>query len=293
VTVFCLVLTVGSFVLVGDPNPTPYSQDEAQKYLYLAAAAYCNDTAISTWNCTPCQLVSGFQVLSILVNASTNTFGYIGMNSTVFPPQIVVVFRGTELDDLENWITDLHFAHFVDYRNVSDASVHSGFYEAYESVSEQILGNLTALFSIYPNAELVLVGHSLGAALATLAATDLYFTLNYAPNTYVWTYGCPRVGNIGYANLFDEVTYSTWRLTHWEDVVPHLPPMWLGFFHNIQEVWYNSASSSYKVCSLFGEDLTCSDSVAYWATSIEDHLHYLNYTIDTQNCNGSGTFIDA
>ncbi len=39
---------------------------------------------------------------------------------------------------------------------------------------------------------------------------------------------------------------------------PHLPTKSMGFYHAATEVWYDEASTSYKVCS-GGEDPSCSD----------------------------------
>jgi predicted lipase len=38
-------------------------------------------------------------------------------------------------------------------------------------------------------------GHSLGGALATLAALDVKRQINPSNTVYFYTYGCPRVGN--------------------------------------------------------------------------------------------------
>ena len=49
--------------------------------------------------------------------------------------------------------------------------------------------------------------------------------------------------------------------------------------HHVQ-VWYNEASTSYKVCSTTdGEDPTCMDSLPL-PIDTSDHDTYLNYPID-------------
>lgn len=51
-----------------------------------------------------------------------------------------------------------------------------------------------------------------------------------------------------------------YRVVHYADIVPHLPASIQGFSHEGQEVWYNSAMSTYKVCN-YGEDSSCSNSL--------------------------------
>jgi len=52
----------------------------------------------------------------------------------------------------------------------------------------------------------------------------------------------------------------------------------MGFRHAPREVWYTKNQTSYTVCDGSGEDPKCSDSL-YVATSVSDHLNYLNLPI--------------
>lgn len=50
-----------------------------------------------------------------------------------------------------------------------------------------------------------------------------------------YTYGQPRVGNAAYAQAFAGLS-SEYRVVHYADIVPHLPPELLGFHHVPTEV---------------------------------------------------------
>jgi predicted lipase len=50
-----------------------------------------------------------------------------------------------------------------------------------------------------------------------------------------YTYGQPRVGNAAYASTFAGLV-SEYRVVHYADIVPHLPPEVLGFHHVPTEV---------------------------------------------------------
>jgi triacylglycerol lipase len=47
----------------------------------------------------------------------------------------------------------------------------------------------------YPTAEIFVTGHSLGGALAVLAAVDIKHNISPESEVILYTYGQPRVGN--------------------------------------------------------------------------------------------------
>jgi predicted lipase len=78
-----------------------------------------------------------------------------------------------------------------------------------------------------PNAKVFITGHSLGGALATLYATMLHCsgeTEMTSKIAAVYTFGQPRVGDIGFANYarrkFDNRYY---RVVYCNDMVPRVP----------------------------------------------------------------------
>ena len=51
--------------------------------------------------------------------------------------------------------------------------MHDGFQEAYEGLREEVISAVRAYLAEYPTATIQVTGHSLGAAIATLAALDI------------------------------------------------------------------------------------------------------------------------
>ena len=39
-----------------------------------------------------------------------------------------------------------------------------------------------------------------------------------------------------------------YRVVHNKDIVPHIPTSIQGFYHEGEEVWYQSGMTSYKLC---------------------------------------------
>ena len=85
-----------------------------------------------------------------------------------------------------------------------------------------------------PHYDLIAAGHSLGGALATLAAASLRMANG---STDLYTYGSPRVGNTAFVEFVESLPGGNYRLTHSADPVPLLPPSVLGYRHLSPEYW--------------------------------------------------------
>jgi triacylglycerol lipase len=73
--------------------------------------------------------------------------------------------------------------------------------------------------------QILIIGHSLGAALAVLAAPDV--ARNMPPNTIeprLITFAGPRVGVSDFAEKFNATIESCYRVVNFLDIVPFLPP---------------------------------------------------------------------
>ena len=98
------------------------------------------------------------------------------------------------------------------------------------------------------SSQVLITGHSLGAALAVLCAMDLHYA-HGLPMATLYTFGKPRVGNVAFAKWYDTSPFVSWRVTHWRDPVPHLPMQSLGFQHDALESFYTEDSKTYRVCA--------------------------------------------
>jgi len=88
-------------------------------------------------------------------------------------------------------------------------------------MSPNVTAAVEALLQSHPRAKLALTGHSLGGALATLAAIDLKSRLGL-PVDSLYTFGCPRCMNAALASHSAALIPTVRRMTHWRDVVPHV-----------------------------------------------------------------------
>jgi len=250
--------------------PTAWSQELGLRYLYFSYGAYCSESSLKAWNCKWCTTneTTGFKPTFQVHSVKTDMRGYGGYFSQY--NTIVVAFRGSS--SIRNWIEDLENIKLVNYKNSTTMKIGDGWNHAYDSVRTEVLNGVKSLVKSHPSAPIAVTGHSLGAAVASTCAVDLVES-GY-PNTYLYDYGEPRVGNAAFASYSNSLIKAYYRVVNGKDIVPSLPYQFLGFTHSHTEVWENPADSlNFKVCSSTnGEDPKCSDSII--ADSAADHLEY-------------------
>jgi pimeloyl-ACP methyl ester carboxylesterase len=188
----------------------------AQVALEAARLAYVRaETAVSeTARLNDALARVGFGAATLFVHPATGTFGFGCVRST--DGTRLVAFRGTQPDDLDDLVSDLDFL-AVDWPETG-GRVHRGFANAVRgllpAVREWLAGS--------DNGSLILCGHSLGAAIATLAAALL-------KPTQLITLGSPRVGDAAFANATADVAGA--RFVDCADIVTTVPPAIFGYVH--------------------------------------------------------------
>jgi predicted lipase len=108
--------------------------------------------------------------------------------------------------------------------------VHIGFNQGFDSVKSQVLTHIDHLEAIYRKKKFMITGHSLGGALAVMAAA--YLQKVYETVDQLYTMGQPRVGNDKFAEFMTTFIPNTYRIVHYADQVPHVPQSILGFKHS-------------------------------------------------------------
>ena len=82
--------------------------------------------------------------------------------------------------------------------------VHSGFLAAYNAVSSLIVNTVLEQSRLHPTYSIVITGHSLGGALASLAGVVLKASLP-SRDLKVYTFGQPRTGDSAFVRLVEGV----------------------------------------------------------------------------------------
>lgn len=229
-------------------------------YAQWAGSAYCNSevtpgtaVACSESICTTPEAHNATVIANLGSDTSeTDMIGYVGYDPVL--NQVVITYRGSS--SIRNWFADLEFTQVAcsKYMSsglsgaISGCKVHEGFGKAWASLSNDTYNGLTKALAAHPTAAIVLTGHSLGAAVATIAAAELR-TKGYTVDLF--TYGSPRIGNSplvtylstqGPVGSLGSSSSSNYRVTHMDDPVPQLPPIVLfGYYHTSPEYWLSDA----------------------------------------------------
>ncbi|MET1255967.1 lipase family protein [Aliikangiella maris] len=144
-------------------------------------------------------------------------FGVLAMGKGRFENQALLACRGTAT--FQDVLTDLN----PSPRGTGTGSVaHSGFVRNFASFKS----NIHRFISIHRPEVIHCVGHSLGGALATLAADSIIHS-SQATQTVLYTFGCPRVGTQGFAQKLSSHRLlgkdNIHRVYHSSDPVAMLP----------------------------------------------------------------------
>ncbi|ESQ39115.1 hypothetical protein EUTSA_v10001768mg [Eutrema salsugineum] len=150
---------------------------------------------------------------------------------------VVISFRGTAtcLEWLENLRATL--THLPDdgptgpnlNGSNSGPMVESGFLSLYtsgaHSLRDMVREEIARLLQSYGDEplSLTITGHSLGAAIATLAAYDIKTTFKRAPMVTVISFGGPRVGNRSFRRLLEKQGTKVLRIVNSDDVITKVP----------------------------------------------------------------------
>jgi hypothetical protein len=162
--------------------------------------------------------------------------------------QGILAFRGTEPRNVINWLTDAS----VRVEPVPGmGAIHGGFYRSLVLIWQRIEAAIDEALEgapardgsggrLAPLEDLYITGHSLGAAMAVVAAAKIYGSERYREWKKrvrgIYTYGQPIVGDRWFAGACERrFGKMLFRHVYARDLVPHLPPTSTGPFVHFGE----------------------------------------------------------
>lgn len=132
----------------------------------------------------------------------------------------ILVFRGT--NELKDWLANVCI---VPAKWPKGGFVHTGFKNALEKIWGAVNEHLSSI-----NSPIFYTGHSLGSALATLAAAK-------RPPRAVYTFASPRVGNNEFVRTLTDI--KIYRVVNNRDIVTTTPPsVWPFNYRHVGELHY-------------------------------------------------------
>lgn len=209
----------------------------AQREMSLAAAWWCAETSMLAYQnpgvvetMARSAIASGWQVK--VFGAGEPTFAVLLKSRDA----AILAFRGTRVSGFER--LDIVFTRpWVDYEDLktdagvalaphpAEGKVHGGILSSFQRFWER---HGTDVIHAVGDLPLYITGHSLGGALATLAAAS--GELSSVVGLY--SFGSPRVGDATFRTLIAAQELSVHRFVHGNDLITTLAPEgWFGYTH--------------------------------------------------------------
>jgi len=182
---------------------TAYSTSAALTTAAASSLAYLND--IEKIERT-CQEEFDFDTCKFLKQRNTECF--VALNSTT----ALISFRGSQ--GTRDWIANMQ----INEQSTEFGMVHGGFLRAYFDIKEKLQAFLDESLGAH---NLVLTGHSLGGAVATIAASE--WRSRY-PIQSIYTFGQPAVGDRAFRNSMERFNETFYRVVNDDDIVTKIPP---------------------------------------------------------------------
>lgn len=162
-----------------------------------------------------------------------NDEGTNGFIADVNDDVLIIAFRGS--DEIRDYVRGnlLFTLKKLPYHEnpFSPILVHEGFGTLYANIRDEVHELIESRVVIHK--KIIVTGHSLGGALATLCALDLQYSF---PDMEIFcvTLGSPRVGNIDFANSYNNRVPKTIRIVNGNDIVARMP-LWLSGYRHVSK----------------------------------------------------------
>ncbi|MGO6798370.1 hypothetical protein ACCT24_34975 [Rhizobium ruizarguesonis] len=164
------------------------------------------------------------------------------------PNVIVIAIRGTKY--LYDWLVNLRATQLAHESGTRTVHFHSGFFRALSACLEAVSLELLKFFRASPEQMPIFVtGHSLGGAMAAIMHAIWGMTVsgefvhdgivaNRLRTNACYTFGMPRYGDMKAVVAYRE----PYHLYNELDIVPTVPPRWLGFESCLSEFMLDGTS---------------------------------------------------
>ncbi|CCK69871.1 putative lipase KNAG_0D01190 [Huiozyma naganishii CBS 8797] len=191
-------------------------------------------------------------------------------------------------------------------RECANCKLHRGFHRFTETLSREFLDRMEQILERYPNYKTVVIGHSLGGAMASIAAIELRLK-GYHP--MVLMYAPPKIFNSEMKEWVDELFETReiheqimesgvmkfnkgfFRVVHAQDYIPMIPPFFesagVEIFINKREIPHTIDDLEYRgIYNIPVAEMTIRDNMNKLARKWLHTYEHQNYFITLMGCKG-------
>ena len=188
-----------------------------------------------------------------------------------------ICFRGTEPSEISDVLADLNA---IPRGSMTHGLVHSGF----RKELDKLWGQLVDHQSVYLGKNFYITGHSLGAAMATIATSRFE---EFTEVTELYTFGSPRAGTRKFVNA---IKTPHFRCVNNNDIVTRVPLAFMGYKHHGKLVYINfygnirNMTSWQRIKDRFrGVRAAWRKGVVFDGAYDHGMNYYVNYTKENKN----------
>jgi predicted lipase len=256
----------------------PSYDEDIYSSLSVNRLSYCTKEQINRFTCEDCsgrRLIGSYDPSS---KASSQVVVVIDKKEE----EILIGFRGT-INNPQQWISDLDAVYKKWYSN---GRVHSGFFDRFNEIKDKTVIFLREAQKELPKGDIIISGHSMGGAVATLFGSYIKSHLNIDPEA-IYTYGSPRVGDETFAKYVDsQFGDKLIRIMNEWDMVTDLPPVLLKYRHTGKLVICKTGTTDCKEKNRLDENpggiiMSIKRTIETAKNVKKCHLTYLEETIGT------------
>ena len=271
--IFSIAALLISVSVALEHETTPvYSEAKAKLYLRASELGYCLEKQIlPKFQCSTCKnlTVDGFEPLCASSRGKYDVTAVAIINQKT--KEVIVSFSGTRtFSQLQEEMRVNKQIPYKLQKNVK-GYVYGYFYDSY---AKDVRPRLSKCLAKVPTGyDVTFTGHSLGGALASIAAMDSYYAGFLKTKPSVYTFGSPRWADKELGAYFIDAVKASYRVVYGEDVIAKMPEGY-DYHHVPTEVWYNKDFKEYHLFTEDGDREPLDFMKAIVGDGYKDHVKY-------------------
>ncbi|KAI0743889.1 alpha/beta-hydrolase [Daedaleopsis nitida] len=252
----------------------------------FSRASYCSSGVVQNLSCgDACDALGNVKIL--VAGGDDELVPNFFVAHDVDKDTIVVAHQGTNPKNLLSDLNDVNILQ-VDADTAilpaagKDVKMHDGFLSTQARTADVVFSTVSSALASTGAKKVMVTGHSLGAAVASIDAMMLRMKLDPSVALTATVFGMPRVGNKAWADLVDSTLGSSFtHVTNQDDPVPR---------HPNNEVHITAVDASGNIATAFHcpgqENENCAAGKSLLDLSVDNHRgpYFQNISMANRFC---------